>query len=118
VTCVPRIAARKTTVAGLEVAHFDVTGLQLDAGIYAGSIDGTTAVTLAVVDGKLALLMPLLPDGAHRLSVSVDGVSYPIDFNVSNPALPAAPAQMAAEFLSDVERGLDALKADPALAGL
>jgi len=117
VACVPRIAARKTTVAGLEVAHFDVTGLQLDASDYAGSIDGM-AVKLAAVDGKLALLMPPLSDGAHRLSVSVDGVSYPIDFNVSNPALPAAPAQMAAEFLSDVERGLDAMKADPALAGL
>lgn len=118
VTCVPRVVARKSTVGGFEVAHFETAGLDLEATEYSGTIDGTINVTLAAIENNLSLLMPPLPDGAHRLDVLIDGVTYPIDFNVSTPVLPAAPAQMAAEFVREVEDSFALLKADPALAGL
>lgn len=118
VTCVPRIAARKSAVGAFEVAHFDLTELDLEPGEYEGSIDGTIDVKLAAIDGALALLMPPLSDGAHRLEVSIEGVAYPVAFDVSTPALPAAPAQMAADYVREIEDTFAALKADPALTGL
>ncbi len=118
VTCVSRVVARKSTVGGFEVAHFDVTGLELTPGEYTGTIDGAIDVTLAAGDDALSLLMPPLPDGAHRLEVSIEGVKYPVDFDIITSVLPAAPAQMAADYLREVEESFAALKADPELAGL
>jgi len=118
VTCVPRVAARKSTVGAFEVAHFAVAGLTLQAHQYSGSIDGTTPVTLAAVEGGLSLLMPPVAEGSHRLEVLIDGVSYPIALTVSSPVLPDTAEQIAANHMSELESALAALKSDPAFTGM
>lgn len=118
VTCVARIVATKSTVVGYEVAHFDVTGLDLQAGEYSGVIDDNVPVRLAAMDNRLVLLMPPLVDGAHRLEVLVDGVRYPIDFTSQTAPLPSTAAQITADYVTEVEDALAALKLDPNLVGM
>jgi hypothetical protein len=116
VTCTARATAPKTTVAGFEVARFELAGIELTQDEYSGSIDGSLAVKLAAVDGGLVMLMPPLTDGAHQLEIAVGETRYPIDFNVATPALPAPAEQIASSFLADIESGLAALRADPEFA--
>jgi hypothetical protein len=116
VTCTARATAPKTTVAGFEVARFELAGIELTQDEYSGLIDGSIDVKLVAVDGGLVMLMPPLTDGAYRLEVAVGDTRYPIDFTVATPALPAPAAQITSNFVADIESGLAALRADPELA--
>lgn len=116
VTCTSRVTMPETTIAGFQVARFEVAGLELTNDEYTGTIDDSINVTLTAIDGGLVMLMPPLADGAHRLEIAVGDTRYPVDFNVATPALPAPAEQLAAEFVADIESGLAALRADPEFA--